>query len=148
MEYRGIKSCLAAKQLFGGEGACPFGCLGYGDCQKVCPGNAICLEDSLARINKNLCSGCGLCVSACPNNLIAVKSSDITVSVFCGSTEKGATLRKKCANCCLGCGKCARECPAKAIEVKDNLAVIDYEKCTNCGKCAEVCVSGSIQRIL
>ena len=69
MDYKGIQSCLAAKQLFGGEGACAFGCLGYGDCKMVCPSNAVCLENGLARIDTRLCTGCGLCEKACTQHI-------------------------------------------------------------------------------
>ena len=146
MDYFGLQSCAAAKQLFGGEGACAFGCLGYGDCQKACPSNAVCIENGLARIDARLCTGCGLCVKACPNNLISTMNAGITVSVLCRNIEKGAVARKKCSSGCIACGKCVKECPSAAITVEDNLAGIDYEKCTLCGHCAEVCVTKCIQR--
>jgi len=145
MKYMGIQSCAAAKQLFGGEGACAFGCLGYGDCQSVCHYNAICIEDNLARINPKLCISCGLCVKACPNNLISIENADLPVSVLCKNIEKGAITRKKCSKGCIACGKCVRECPSAAITLEDYLARIDYEKCTGCGHCAEVCVAKCIQ---
>lgn len=145
MDYSGIRSCGAARQLFGGEGSCAFGCLGYGDCLKVCPVSAICIENSLARINTNLCTGCGLCVKACPNALITIEKTDRAATVMCKNAEKGAAVRKKCTNGCIACGKCVKECPAGAIVMEDNLARIDYAKCTDCGRCAEVCVTKSIQ---
>jgi len=144
MEYIGIQSCSAAKQLFGGEGACAFGCLGYGDCKTVCPGNAVCIENSLAVIDKRLCTGCGLCVKACPNSLITIENTGIPVSVLCSNIEKGAVARKKCSNACLGDGKCVRECPSGAIVIENYLAKIDYEKCTGCGRCVEVCAAKCI----
>ena len=147
MEYKGIQTCEAAKRLFGGEGACAFGCLGYGDCQIVCPSNAVCMENSLAHIKMDLCTGCGLCVKACPNNLITIDNADIPVSVLCCSIEKGGIVRKKCSKGCLGCGKCVRECPDKAIVVQENLARIDYEKCSGCGRCVEVCVTKCIKAV-
>ncbi|MDR0502767.1 MAG: RnfABCDGE type electron transport complex subunit B [Treponema sp.] len=150
MDYMGIQSCAGAKQLYGGEGACAFGCLGYGDCQKACPSGAICTEDDLARVIAGLCTGCGLCVKSCPNNLIAVENASLPgsaapVFVLCKNIEKGAVTRKKCAKGCIACGKCARECSAQAITMADNLAVINYGKCTGCGHCAQVCVSKCIQ---
>jgi len=152
MDYRGIQSCAAAKQLFGGEGACAFGCLGFGDCKTVCPSNAVCIENGLARINHNLCTGCGLCVKSCPNNLISVEKSDTKVAVLCKSRDKGAVVRKKCSSGCIGCGKCVRECPAAAIKLEENLAIIDFEKCHayqpgsgGCAHCVEVCVSKCIK---
>ena len=153
MNYYGIQSCEAAKQLFGGEGACAFGCLGYGDCQKVCPSTAICVENGLARINTLFCTGCGLCAKTCPNNLISVKAAGgLAVSVLCKNIEKGALVRKECANGCIGCGKCVRECPAGAITLEENLARIDYSKCVpyrsqaenGCARCAAVCVTRCI----
>ncbi|MCL2764404.1 MAG: RnfABCDGE type electron transport complex subunit B [Treponema sp.] len=140
MEYAGIKSCEAAKQLYGGENSCANGCLGYGDCKTACPGNAICMEGGLARIITNLCTGCALCVKACPNALISVLNTCTPVFVLCKNTEKGSVTRKKCSRGCIGCGKCARECRDKAITIENNLAVINYEKCSGCNTCIEVCV--------
>lgn len=145
MEYMGIESCVAAKQLFGGAGECALGCLGYGDCRAACPSDAVCMVNGLARISAEACTGCALCVKACPNKLITVEDASLAAVVVCKSIEKGAAARKKCANACLGCGKCVRECPEAAIAVVNNLAVIDYEKCTNCGHCVEVCVAKCIR---
>ena len=139
MDYSGIRTCEAAKQLFGGEGACAFGCLGYGDCLKVCPNKAICLEDSLAHIRPDLCMGCGLCVMTCPNKLITVESAKIPVSVLCSNVEKGAVTRKKCSSGCIGDGKCARICLSGAILIENNLAKIDYSKCVGCTRCSDIC---------
>ena len=36
MEYDGVKTCAAAKQFFGGLSACPYGCIGLGDCEAAC----------------------------------------------------------------------------------------------------------------
>lgn len=146
MDYYGIQTCAAAKQLFSGEGSCAFGCLGYGDCKAACPSNAVCIENNLARIKPKLCTGCGLCVKSCPNNLIAVENPGIAVSILCRNIEKGASVRKKCSYGCIACGICVRECPSGAITIKDNLAAIDFEKCTHCGACARVCVTGCIQK--
>ena len=157
MNYAGIKTCAAAKELFCGEAACTAGCMGYGDCKAVCPFGAVCLENNLARINTRLCTGCGLCIKACPNNIISAENSGIAVAVLCKNTEKGAIVRKKCSKGCIGCGKCACKCPAMAITMEDNLAIIDYDKCTsfqralasegkqNCTHCADKCVTGCIR---
>jgi len=145
MEYMGgLKSCEAAKPLFGGEGACTFGCIGYGDCKEACPSNAICMEDGLAKIIPSLCTGCGLCVKACPNHLILIENAARAAFISCRNIEKGAVTRKKCTTGCIACNKCVRECPSTAIVVENNLARIDYEKCSDCGHCAEVCVTKCI----
>jgi len=147
MAYTGIQTCMAAKQLFGGESACTYGCLGYGDCQIPCPSDAIYIENELARIHTKLCTGCGLCIKACPNELITMEHDSIATVVVCKNLEKGAVVRKKCSKCCLGCGKCARECPSAAIILEDHLAKIDYEKCIGCRHCADICVTQCIQPI-
>ncbi|MEG0592035.1 MAG: 4Fe-4S binding protein [Coprobacillus sp.] len=47
------------------------GCVACGTCMKVCPRNAIKVEDGIkAVIDKSLCVGCGLCVKACPAGII------------------------------------------------------------------------------
>ncbi|MCL2175838.1 MAG: RnfABCDGE type electron transport complex subunit B [Treponema sp.] len=145
MEYKGFESCTGAKQLFGGTPSCAFGCLGFGDCDKVCPVNAICMEEGLAHIIKDLCTGCGLCVKACPNKIITIENADIPVVIACKNIEKGAVVRKKCTYGCIACTKCVKECPEGAIVIEENLAKIDYAKCNGCRKCVEVCMTKCIR---
>lgn len=144
MDYRGIKSCAAAKLVYGGPGSCSVGCMALGDCVSACPNNAIYLKDSIAHIILERCTGCGMCVKTCPNGLISLMADEEKMLVTCSSTEKGAAVRKKCDHGCIGCRMCARECSEGAITIVNNLAVIDYEKCTDCGHCATVCVTGCI----
>jgi Na+-translocating ferredoxin:NAD+ oxidoreductase RNF subunit RnfB len=144
MNYIGVYSCLAVKQFFGGENSCEYGCLGYGDCQAVCPINVICMEDKLARIIKNRCKRFGLCVKACPNNLIIIENESLPIYTACKNTEKGAIARKKCKRGCIACKICIQNCPNEAITIENNLAMINTEKCNSCGFCAEVCVTKSI----
>ena len=144
MEYSGIPTCVSANLHYGGQNACAFGCMGFGDCQKVCPSDAICIEKGLARINPRLCSGCGLCVKACPSNVISVENDPLLVAVMCNNTERGAVLKNKCSVGCIGCTKCVKECPLDAIEVNDFLASIDYSKCTGCQKCVPACPKNCI----
>jgi Na+-translocating ferredoxin:NAD+ oxidoreductase RNF subunit RnfB len=146
MEYIGIRTCAAAKQLFGGQGACTFGCIGYGDCEGVCPG-AICVKKELACVDMLKCIGCGLCAKTCPNGVISIGDATAAVAVKCKNNEKGAQLKDKCSKGCIGCMKCVKECPSTAIAVNDFLAAIDYDKCTGCGTCAKVCVKGCILSI-
>ena len=139
MDYRGIETCTAAKQLFGGTGKCTFGCLGLGDCAKVCPTDAICIEKGIAHVDTRLCGGCGACARTCPNHVISILPADTAVKVLCSNHEKGGVVGKKCTAGCIGCGLCMKKCPEGAITVKNFLAEIDYSKCTGCGTCAEVC---------
>lgn len=146
-DYQGVKTCKAASMIYAGPNECKYGCLACGDCANVCPVNAICIEDGVARVNRNLCIGCGLCVKQCPKDIIKLIPQAAKVAVMCNSKDKGAVSRKKCKNSCIGCKKCELNCEFNAIKVVNNLAVIDYSKCTGCGKCAEVCVTGCIKKI-
>lgn len=147
VDYDGIKSCAAAKLIFGSKGDCSYGCMGLGDCVSVCPNNAICIEDGVARINTKNCIGCGLCTKACPNHLITLMADVERVIVSCNNKDKGAYTRKACKNGCIGCKKCEKVCSSGAIKVVDNLATIDYSKCPDCddfGVCARECTTGCI----
>ncbi len=137
--YSGIKSCKAASMLYGGEKACSFSCIGFGDCAAVCPTNAICIDNGVARVNLPLCIGCGLCEKTCPKHIISLIPANAKTAVMCSNKEKGAAVRKECKNGCIACKKCELSCPSGAIKVIDNISVIDYEKCTGCGICADVC---------
>lgn len=138
-DYQGIATCAAATLLHGGNGLCPVGCLGFGDCAKACPSDAIVLEDGIARVVSGRCTGCGICVAACPKKIISLEADEIHVAVVCSNHQKGAVVRRACKNGCIACMRCERECPEQAIVVKDNLAVIDYARCTGCGRCVAVC---------
>lgn len=138
-DYQGIKSCHNAKLSYGGNKACSFSCIGFGDCAAVCPQNAISIVDGVARVDKIKCIGCGICVRECPQGTIRLVDDVVRVAVQCSSNDKGAITRKNCKNGCIGCMKCVKSCPAGAITVVDNLATIDYSLCTGCGACADVC---------
>lgn len=45
-------------------------CIGCGDCEKVCPYNAIEVIDGEAVINPSLCRLCYRCVEVCPKGAI------------------------------------------------------------------------------
>lgn len=144
-EYDGLKTCRAANINYLGDRFCTFACLGYGDCVKVCPRDAICInENGVAQIDSRKCIGCGLCAKECPNGIIHIVKDTTRVVVKCNSHKKGADVRKYCANGCIACGKCQKICPTGAIEVIDNLARIDYDKCTGCGACKNACPVGCI----
>jgi len=144
-EYSGPKTCKAVSMSYNGDNLCPYACLGYGDCVKVCPRDAICIDDTgIATIDPRKCIGCGVCVKECPNSVIGLINDTTRVVVVCNSHEKGAAVRKACKNGCIACGKCEKVCPHGAIKVIDNLATIDYEKCTGCGACKAACPVGCI----
>ena len=138
-EYAGEEDCkMAALMQSGGKKSCGFGCLGYGNCVKVCPFDAIHIINGIAKVDQEKCKSCGKCVAECPKHLIEIIPYG-QHQVGCSSKEKGKEVMGACKVGCIGCKKCEKECPAGAITVTDNVAHIDKEKCTNCGKCKEVC---------
>lgn len=145
-EFDGVQSCKAAKRFYNGQSACAYGCLGYGDCVRVCTQNAVTIVNGVAKIDRSKCSGCGLCAKACPNELIVVHDITNHVDVLCSSQDIGKNTRAACKNGCIGCKKCEKVCEFDAITVENNNAHIDYSKCTSCGKCAEGCPTHAIQR--
>lgn len=142
-EYAGIVSCAAANRMAGGPLACSAGCIGFGDCFRACPFDAIRMDErGLPVIDVAKCTGCGICVRECPRgqiNLLEMITDEAPIVVRCNAHDKVKTRKDNCTMCCIACKKCERECPSDAIHVVDMLAVVDYEKCTGCGVCVEVC---------
>jgi len=56
-------------------------CIGCAQCADHCPGQAICLEDKKAYINKDLCIGCAECIVRCPTGSVNINWNQ-TVPVF------------------------------------------------------------------
>ncbi|UCE41270.1 MAG: RnfABCDGE type electron transport complex subunit B [Candidatus Aminicenantes bacterium] len=126
--YLGISTCYAS-HLLGGNKQCSYGCMGYGDCVRVCLFDAMEMgEEGLPIINEAKCTACGKCVDACPRNILGMHPKSQNILVYCRSEDRGPTARKVCKNACIACGICVRACP-DAIVLENNLAVItDYKK--------------------
>ncbi len=139
-DYEGIQDCLAATKVAGrGPLICKFGCLGFGNCTKVCQYDAIHIVDGVAKVDDEKCVGCMSCAAVCPRSLIVPVEYGKHVVIACASKAKGAVTIRGCTAGCIGCGLCQKICPHDAIHVEQNLATIDYSKCTSCGLCATVC---------
>ncbi len=137
--YYGMNDCVAANRLLGGYMTCQYGCLGFGNCVKKCPENAISVQDGVAVVDRDLCIGCGVCLDACPKNVIELLPKDSKIIVNCSNHDKGVRTREACNIGCIGCKICEKNCPEGAIHVDGNVSHIDYEKCIGCGICAEKC---------
>lgn len=142
--YVGISSCAAAMQVHAGSGKCPYGCIGFGDCTKVCKYGAISIKNGIAKIDINKCVGCGMCVKACPKNIIKLITLKNQAIVNCSNSDKGILTKKACKVGCIGCKLCEKACNYDAIHVENNLATVDTQKCIGCGKCRDACPNGCI----
>lgn len=147
--YEGIKECVAANLILGGgQKGCIYGCLGFGDCVKACPFDAIKMSDEgIPVVDEAKCKACNKCVLICPKKLFSLRPATRKIYVACMSHDLGKDTRASCPVGCIGCKKCEQICPEDAIHVVDNLAVIDYQKCTSCGKCVEACPVKTIHKI-
>ncbi len=73
--YSGVLSCNAMSNFYGGKRNCTIGCLGLGDCVKVCTFNAIEIgHDGYPVVDESLCVGCKACEKVCPKSIITVKT--------------------------------------------------------------------------
>lgn len=138
--YKGVDTCKAANMVQAGYKGCTTGCLGFGDCVKVCPFDAIYMgEDGLPKIDIEKCTGCGLCVKACPRGILTLLPINIPLLLGCRSELPGPEARKVCSKACIGCGICEKVCPKGAIKMDGRFPVIDYNLCDGCGICVEKC---------
>lgn len=143
-QYDGLMDCVSVSRIGGGDKECPYGCLGYGTCVKVCPFGAIKVENGVAVVEYEKCVGCGLCVNACPKHIIRLVPFSGEYWVGCSSRDDEKSVRPYCQIGCIGCGICERNCPTDAIKVVNGLAQMDYDRCIGCGTCFEKCPRSTI----
>jgi Fe-S-cluster-containing hydrogenase component 2 len=72
-----------------------------GECARVCPEEAIGLEDGAWRIDAKRCSGCGACVDACPSGVMFTHS-DLVAPIKCDA-----------------CGECVPFCSRGVLELAE-----------------------------
>ena len=149
--YAGVQTCKAVSQLLSGSKKCPFACLGYGDCVRACPFDAIKIDSErhVATVNWEKCTGCGLCILECPQNIIALLPAASQIALRCSYTPlHNIPGRERCLFGCTHCKKCARVCEFGAISWDEakQMPKFDPQKCTECLKCIEVCPAQCIVR--
>ena len=126
INYQGAPSCLSAHSMFAGESGCQYGCLGLGDCVKVCSFDAlhIDLETGLPVVDPEKCTACGACVKICPRHLFELRPQGPQVYVACMNQEKGGVARKNCSVACIGCMKCTKVYETDQIKITNFLSYI------------------------
>lgn len=128
-QYQGVKTCQAASLVSGGGKGCFWGCLGHGDCEKICDFDAITMSSfGLPVVDVDKCTACGDCVEVCPKDLFSLQPISRHLWVNCKNEEAGEEILAECQVGCTACGKCALDAPDGLIEMKNNLPVIDYNK--------------------
>lgn len=126
-EYLGIPTCMAAHLTFGADKLCMYGCLGFGDCVKSCPFDAIEMNDNgLPVVDEVKCTGCGNCVPACPRQIIEVHPISHRIFIFCKNKDEAKYARSVCTKACNACKACVKGVEGGQIVMEGNLAVIDY----------------------
>ncbi len=124
-DYRGLGSCGAAAVVAAGGRACPWGCLGLGDCARSCNFGAIVMKsEGLPVVDVGKCVACNDCVVACPLGLFSLRPMSDQILVQCSTPLAGPMAREMCQVACDACGRCALDAPAGAIEMVGGLAVV------------------------
>jgi RnfABCDGE-type electron transport complex B subunit len=144
-EYRGMTTCRGAFVVNGGGGACAWGCLWLGDCERACGFDAIHLNaEGLPVVDVDKCTACGDCVDVCPLDLFSIQQLSHRVILQCSSPLSGDEARAICAVACDACGRCALDAPEGAIEMSGNLPDIkDHDRAPE--SCTFRCPTGAIR---
>ncbi|TNF26184.1 MAG: RnfABCDGE type electron transport complex subunit B [Deltaproteobacteria bacterium] len=121
--YQGITSCRAAVIVDRGGRACPWGCLGLGDCVRACTFDALTMgARGLPEVDPERCSACGDCVEVCPLELFVLVPEGQHAFVQCSSPLVGAEATARCAAACDACGLCVKASRG-ALEMAGGLPV-------------------------
>jgi Na+-translocating ferredoxin:NAD+ oxidoreductase RNF subunit RnfB len=144
-DYEGLDTCRGAVLVSGGGRACPWGCLGLADCERVCEFNAIRMnEEDLPVVDVELCTACGDCVDVCPLNLFTLEPVSNKVIVQCSTPVTGELARSLCKVACDACGRCALDAPEGVIEMSGGLPKL-VEPAQALEDCTYRCPTGAIR---
>ncbi len=125
--YNGLAECVSADMLSGAGKLCRYGCLGFGNCARVCPVGAIQTgAHNLAVVDPLRCISCGLCVKACPRNLIRLVPASHSVHILCRNRDRAVMTREACEVGCIACQKCVKASNGQGVHMEGMLAVVDY----------------------
>ena len=95
--YQGAPTCKAQTLLYGGKRACEIGCIGLGDCVKVCLFDALKMgPDGYPVVDPEKCVGCGACERACPKHILEVKTPSERLLHFNSMDDCLAPCRQGC----------------------------------------------------
>nr|VFJ46714.1 MAG: Na+-translocating ferredoxin:NAD+ oxidoreductase RNF, RnfB subunit [Candidatus Kentron sp. DK] len=146
-EYRGFDGCAAAAVVAGGGKGCLFGCLGLGDCMKVCNFDAIHMNrDSLPVVDVDRCTACRDCEIVCPRDLFEIVPITHRLFVQCSSPLAGEDALALCQVACDACGRCAADAAPGLIRMQENLPVVHYSTNSRARpKATRRCPTGAIQ---
>ncbi|PID87936.1 MAG: ferredoxin [Bacteroidia bacterium] len=150
--YDGALNCTIASNLYAGESACAYGCLGYGECADACNFDALYIdpETKLPVVIEDKCTACNACVEACPKDIIELRPAgkrSKRIFVSCVSQDKTAVAKKACEAACIGCSLCLKACNYEAIKIDNSLSYIDPFKCVMCRSCVSVCPTEAIWEV-
>ncbi|MCP4653233.1 MAG: RnfABCDGE type electron transport complex subunit B [Candidatus Omnitrophica bacterium] len=126
--YLGPQTCQAA-HITAGSISCNYGCLGFGDCIKVCPTEAIRLEKEKIYIEHEKCIGCAKCIKACPRKVLKITAlTDLgTYYIACSNITTALETKAVCTRGCIGCTLCTRVQNSPYI-MNGNLACVNASK--------------------
>ena len=127
-DYLGIQTCIGGHLFGGADKLCQYGCLGFGDCVRSCPFDAIVIGDNgLPIVDDDKCTGCGNCETACPRDIMEVHPISRNIFIFCKSHDEAKFARSACLKACVGCKSCVKGVEEGQITMDNNLAVINYQ---------------------
>ena len=147
--YIGNRTCASAALLEGGPYMCAWSCLGFGDCMRACPFDAMVIKDGMVEILASRCVSCGICVKSCPRSILQLIPRRARVMNFCATREKMKSVSDVCEVGCINCLKCLKACPADAVRYDKRRIEIEHKTCLDYGPaCGEACVNACPRGIM